>query len=265
MEHITTLSFCIKPVKDPNFSENNICAFGPMLQSVLLSHADSSYAEQLHTASFHPYSQCCFKDRDGNIIWRINALTDEATSYLLEPARKIESFTLRNLDTSFAVVKSSYETSSISCLLDRLTEETDPTFRIQFLTSTAFKSKGRYVIIPEVRLIFQNLLMRYNQVYAGSNEIDANTVAYIADHTSISSYNLRSRYFSRTMSKSDKIPAFVGSATLHVAGSQQLRGLIAMLLAFGEVAGVGIKTSMGMGGLRLLQNTVKTKEQNREG
>lgn len=60
------------------------------------------------------------------------------------------------------------------------------------------------------------------------------------------------------MGKADKIPAFVGSLTLHAAGPQSLRGLVAMLLSFGEASGIGVKTSMGMGGVQLLQNASKS-------
>ena len=119
--------------------------------------------------------------------------------------------------------------------------------------------------MPDVRLIFQNLLMHYNQAYAGDNEIDEDTVSYIAEHTRITSYNLRSRYFPRTMGGSDKIPAFAGSLTLHVSGPQSLRGLVSMLLTFGEASGVGIKTSMGMGGMQRIRSTGNSKSMEQGG
>ncbi len=258
MEHITTLSLFLEPADGFDMAKQDPYALGPMLQSVLLSHADAEYAELLHATGFNPYSQYCFKDSNGNFIWRINALTDDAAYRLLEPARKIESFTLRNISATFAVSKQVSESESISCLLEKLHGDADARYRIHFATPTAFKSKNRYVFMPDVHLIFQNLLMRYNQVYAGDNEIDSETIDYIAAHTDITSYNLRSRYFPRTMGKQDKLPAFVGTITLHVAGPQSLRGLVSMLLAFGEAAGVGIKTSMGMGGMSLLPIGQKT-------
>ena len=142
-------------------------------------------------------------------------MTDEAASRLLEPAGKIESFTLRNINASFSVVRKTCETVGVDRLLDILKNCEESSFRVGFVAPASFRSKGQYVIVPDVRLMFQNLLMRYNQVYAGDSEIDAATVDYIAEHTRISSYALRSRYFSRTMDKADKIPAFVGNITLH--------------------------------------------------
>ncbi len=263
MEHITTLSLHLEGEDGFDSSKLNACSLGPMLQSVLLDNADLEYAEQLHATGFNPYSQYCAKEADGSIVWRISALNDIAASRLLEPARKIESFKLRNLDAVFSVSRHTCESESISCLLEKLRSDPGPTFRIRFVTPTSFKSKNRYAIMPDARLIFQNLLMRYNQVYAADSEVDAETVEYIAEHTCITSYNLRSRYFPRTMGRQDKIPAFVGTVTLHVSGPQSLRGLVAMLLSFGESAGVGIKTAMGMGGLQLLEtvNMEKTMKQ----
>ena len=258
MEHITTLSLSLEPADGFSHLQHRVYSLGPMLQSVLMEHTDAAYAEQLHASTFNPYSQYCFMQEDGNLVWHISALTDEAASRLLDPVSKIDSFTLRNLDKTISVVKKTRETVSVAFFLDLLKKDPSSSFRIRFATPTAFKSKGQYVIMPDVRLIFQNLLMRYNQAYAGDKEIDSETVDYIAEHVRVSSYSLRSCYFPRTMGKADKIPAFVGSLTLHAAGPQSLRGLVAMLLFFGEASGIGVKTSMGMGGVQLLQNASKS-------
>ena len=259
MEHITTLSLELKPENGFERPKAGVCSLGPMLQSVLMERADPAYAEQLHASSFNPYSQYCFESNDGGIVWRICALTDEAAQLLLEPVRAIESFKLRNLGKTFAVAKTTCETVSLAHVLAALEQGTDATFRIRFASPTAFKSKGQYVIMPDIRLIFQNLLMHYNQVYAGDNEIDDDTISYIVAHTRITSYNLRSHYFPRTMGGTDKIPAFVGGLALHVSGPQSLKGLVSMLLTFGVASGVGIKTSMGMGGVLCARSASNVK------
>lgn len=259
MESITTLSLHIKSRGSGEDGKWQPFSLGPMLQSVLMEHVDDDYAAQLHASTFNPYSQYCFAGDSGEIIWRISALTNEAAERLIGPASKIETFTLRNLNETFDVVRKTTESFGVNQLLETLKGEAPPSFRVRFATPAAFKSKGRYVIMPDVRLIFQNLLMHYNQAYAGDAEIDADTLEYVVEHVSITSYNLRSRYFPRTMDKSDKIPAFMGTLTLRVAGPQSLRGLVAMLLAFGEAAGVGMKTSMGMGGMQLMRDQQSRK------
>lgn len=254
MEGISTLSLCIEPRGCGASGGHHVFSYGPMLQSVLMNAIDDSYAASLHASTLNPYSQYCFRNDNDEVVWRISALTEEAAEYLIEPASKIKEFKLNNLNEEFTVTKTSYETFGLDRLLGFLKGDAPNSFRVRLATPTAFRSKGRYVLIPDVRLIFQNLLMRYNQVYGGDSEVDSETLEYICEHVFITSYNLRSRYFPRTMGKADKIPAFMGYLTLYVSGPQSLRGLVAMLLSFGEASGLGIKTSMGMGGMQLLKN-----------
>lgn len=257
MEHITRISLYLNPVSNCELSQAQVNSFGPMLQSVLMENVYEPYVDKLHLPFFNPFSQYCFIDYDGSIVWQVNALNNEAAKFLIDPVSKIESFKLKNLNESFFVIKKTIETLEVDRLFDSLRNETKSAYCIRFVTPTAFKSKGEYVIIPDVRLIFQNLLMHYNQIYAGSNEIDNETINYIAAHTKVTSYNLRSRYFSRTANSSDKIPGFYGSLKIYVSGPQSLRGLVSLLLNFGEASGIGIKTSMGMGGMQLLHEKAR--------
>ena len=259
MEAITTLSLFVDSLNSARRAKRGAFSVGPMLQSVLMGCIDDSYATQLHASGFNPYSQYCFENDKGEVVWKISALTNEAADRLIVPASKIDSFTLNNLDETFVVARKQIESFGVNSLLAILKGETDSSFRVRFVTPTAFKCKGQYVIMPDIRLIFQNLLMRYNQVYAGDCEIDSETVDYIVQNVKITSYNLRSEYFPRTMAKADKIPAFVGTVTLHVAGPQSLKGLVSMLLTFGEASGIGIKTSMGMGGMQLIRESSTRK------
>ena len=259
MEHVTTLSLHIDSQSLSEENKRRACSLGPMLQSVLLEQVDDFYAQQLHASTQNPYSQYCFLSEEGELVWRISALTDEAAERLITPASKIESFSLKKRGETFTIARKTIDSIGVDRLLAILQGDADASFRLRFATPTAFKSKGRYVIMPDVRLVFQNLLMRYNQVYAGDCEIDSETVDYIAENVRITSYNLRSKYFPRTMAKADKIPAFVGTVMLHVAGPQSLKGLVSMLLTFGEASGIGIKTSMGMGGMQLIRESSTRK------
>ena len=110
--------------------------------------------------------------------------------------------------------------------------------------------------MPSVRLIFQNLLMHYRQVYEGNKEIDVDTVAYIDQHVRITAYNLRSQYFAYASGAGKRIPAFMGSLTFSIGGPPTMGGLARMLLKFGEYAGVGVKTSMGMGAFSCIQDSL---------
>lgn len=249
MEHLARVCLHLKPVGGGAFTAAQVVSLGPLFQGVLMENIDGAYAERLHASTFNPYSQYVTIDDDAEVVWVINALNNEAAERIAEPLSKMRAVSLRSVDQSFAVERTVEESTPLDDLLKRIKDDCESRHCIRFVTPTAFKVRGEYTIMPSAKLVFQNLLMHYNQVYAGSNEIDEDTIAYMDSHTRVSSYNLRTQYFSRVVG-GKKIPAFVGSVTLNVAGSQPMRGLASMLLGFGEYAGVGIKTSMGMGGLR---------------
>ena len=67
--------------------------------------------------------------------------------------------------------------------------------------------------------------------------------------SNISRYELKSTLFSL---EGTKIPAFIGKMTLKINGSQTLCSFVNMLFTFAEYSGIGIKTGLGMGAIRLL-------------
>ena len=137
-------------------------------------------------------------------------------------------------------------------MLDTVNVPGEQKVRVQFITPTAFKSRGLYAIMPTMKLILQNLLMHYGQVYDNNKEGYEETIDYAEQCTRILAYNLHSNYFGNISGGSKRIPAFVGTMTIGLRGPEMATGLVRMLLRFGEYAGVGIKTSMGMGGFKCL-------------
>ncbi len=248
MRKITTLAMTLRPSGPFEATASKANALAPYLQGALLERVDAQYAGLLHQLPFNPYSQYCILANDGSIVWKVTALSDEAAQFLIEPLRSLEEVHLRAVGTSFSVSSTTLESLDIKCLLDSIYEDGPSKVKLQFLTPTAFKSRGSYVIMPTPRLIFQNLLMHYSQVYEGSKEIDADTVDFIEQNVHVCSYNLQSRYFEHVAPHGKKIPAFIGAMTLSIGGPQSMTGLARMLLKFGTYAGMGIKTSMGMGG-----------------
>jgi CRISPR-associated endoribonuclease Cas6 len=106
------------------------------------------------------------------------------------------------------------------------------------------------VFHPDLRLLFQSLMMRYGAAVENDKEPDENMLQELVRHVRITSYRLHSQYYPI---ENVKIPAFMGSITLKIDGANSLASYILMLLRFGEFSGVGIKTSMGMGAIALSQ------------
>jgi len=208
---------------------------------------NTDYASYLHQLSFNPYSQHCVRE-DGSLAWKIRTLTNEAAYYIIEPLRAASGCELRAGKANFEVVKTSLETTSLSTLLNTMNEPCDPKVQVRFVTPTAFKSQGAYVIMPTVRLMLQNLLMHFGQVYNDDKESLSGMAEDVDQRVKVLSYNLRSNYFEHVASGKKRVPAFVGSMTLGLRDAGDAGPLVSTLLKFGEYAGMGVKTSMGMGG-----------------
>ncbi len=250
MQQLSSMTLVLKPTSEGKDLQRS-SSLGPYLQGALMEKVDAGYAALLHQLPFNPYSQYCRWEGD-ELVWRVNALTDEAAGHIIEPLRSCDTIELRSMRTTFDVVKTSLETQSLKTLLNEINEPGPDKMRIRFCTPTAFKSQGTYVIMPSVRLILQNLLMHYGQVYDNNKEGYAETIEFVDKHVRILTYNLHSHYFGRVSGGQKSVPAFVGTMTLGMRGPAMTAGLARMLLRFGEYAGVGIKTSMGMGGFQCL-------------
>lgn len=262
-QQLASISLTLEASSGKPYSVSQVNAFGPLLQGALMELCDSSYASYLHAISFNPYSQACTLSPNKTITWTLSTLTNDAAKYLIEPLLSTETIKLRAINEEFAIKSKTLNYLSLQTILDELKTNDNQRHQIRFITPTAFKSHGEYVIMPTPRLIFQNLFMHYNQIFAGEGEADEETIEYIAQNVRISSYNLNSHYFACSAGNKTKLPAFVGEITLNVTGKQPLHGLVGMLLRFGEFAGVGIKTSMGMGMMQYVIPKDKPKNNNK--
>ena len=46
-----------------------------------------------------------------------------------------------------------------------------------------------------------------------------------------------------------KIPSFIGNIDIYIRGPQTMTNLVNLLISFAKFSGIGIKTSIGMGGI----------------
>lgn len=250
-QHLSSLTLALSLPEKAHVTSAWANSLAPFLQGVLMESIDQGYASWLHAQPFNPYSQYCLVGAESKTLsWHVNTLTDEAFRQIILPLQRLDSFRLRGVDMEVDVEGRTVTTASVKELTDMIYHADAKRQKVEFVTPTAFKQSGSYVFLPSVKLIFQNLLMRYFQVYEGSNEVDVETVDYLEKYVHVSSYQLRSQYFDHAAYEKRKIPGYTGSVGLSFKGPQPIVGLAQMLLRFGEYAGVGIKTSMGMGGIR---------------
>ena len=260
MQHLVRTQLILAPLDKQSCSMSHAASLGPFFQGVLMENLDKEYASFLHALPFNPYSQCCYCASDGNIVWQINALNNEAAEHIEASLKNLEKIDLHAVNKTFSIEKRIVESMDIAKLTNCIQEGDKTKFKVRFFTPTAFKSQGEYVILPSVRLIFQNLLMHYGQIYSGDCEVDEETLDYITQNVRIASYSLRSQYFAHSAKSGSKIPAFLGEINLNIRGPKALCGLTELLLKYGEYSGVGIKTAMGMGAMAVIEEKASAKK-----
>jgi CRISPR-associated endoribonuclease Cas6 len=227
---------------------------GPYFQGALMQHIDHQYATELHASAFKPYSQTCtFNNQTGAAQWTICTLTSTAQAGIIEPVRQLQVVRLSAPNATFEIASQTLEVIPTKQLISEIHTTDTLDYTVEFTTPTAFKSQGEYIFMPTVRLVFQNLLMHFNKIAEGVTEPDQDTLEYISQHTKITSYRLSSKYFANVSAGKAKIPAFVGTVKFHVDNVGVLPGFVGMLLKYGEFCGTGIKTAMGMGGLKIVR------------
>jgi CRISPR-associated endoribonuclease Cas6 len=126
-----------------------------------------------------------------------------------------------------------------------LIPERTPGARITFLTPTTFRSGGRSMPLPTPTPMFRGLLERW-QAWA-SVDLGADAARVLDDHVAIARHALVSEW----VRFEGLYATFRGWADFRlVRPPHEYRGLLALLAAFAEYAGVGQKTTMGLGCVR---------------
>ena len=206
------------------------------LQGFLMAQISPDFATFLHEQETNPYSMNLSSTRDES-VWVVNLLSEEAEQQMLAPLLNLETIKLESCAEEILVKKVEIHSLSQQTLLD-IYQDDDAShlIRVHFYTPTTFKRQGQFVLFPDSRLV------------EGRAEIEEETLQFLADHSQITSYHLKSHYFPI---HGRKYPAFEGRVTIQIKGASTLKAYAQMLLRFGEYAGVGTKCSLGMGGMRI--------------
>ena len=227
------------------------------LQGVIMEHIEEEYAETLHQSNLKPYSQCVVK-QDDKRIWYIRTVTQEAYKKMIIPLSQLNEFEIKNGQIHVNIVRRNFETRAENELLKEFYEIPANRFlNLTFQTPTAFKSNGKYVFYPDIRMIYQSLMMKYTASSEEMDMIDEDTLEQLTQNSEIVRYHLRSMSFPL---EGVNIPGFVGSIRLKIKGTDTMARYARMLMKYGQYSGVGIKTAMGMGAIRLMEQGEKKND-----
>lgn len=219
-----------------------------LLQGVLMEQISADFAADMHSDGLKPYSQSLRFTKD-SVVWSVSALTEKAYDEIIVPllSDNFQNFSLKHNETKIQISKKEIITVDTRELIDRYyLGECERRISLYFRTPTAFRQNSRYVFYPNLNLIYNSLMNRFDTFNQEMKSDEA--LQQLTDYTQITSYSLKSRVFPL---EGVRIPAFTGTIGLKLHGPTQLVNLAHLLLRYGEYAGVGIKTAIGMGNIEL--------------
>lgn len=226
-------------------------AMGSILQGALMEILDSESADKLHEDGLRPYSQYVYFKKEIQMpIWCVNVLNDWAYEKILIPLMNQKQIFLKhkNYHVNFLkhniIVEDSYEDMTDRFMSNSLISRD---IDINFITTASFRRDGKYVIFPELYLVIQSLLNRWN-TFSDSFKIEEENLSHIlATFCQIKEYNLYTQNF---LLEHQKINGFCGSMRLNFEGNEIVNNLLKLLFHYANYSGVGIKTALGMGAIK---------------
>lgn len=231
---------------EKGFANRNM---GSLFHGVLMELLPSDYAEQLHQNTLKPFSQHV-EVSDTGLKWNICALNAECAKHVNDALMGgIEEIFLRNKEKKLKIISRSMSSISYKTLIDNTYfGQTAKIVKVHFRTPASFKSDGRYLIYPDIAAMYRNLIRKFDAFSDEFSMYDEEILESLINCSAIVSYKLQSCAYSL---ETVKIPAYIGTVGIKITGSEQLKNLARLLLSFGEYAGIGIKTALGMGAVKV--------------
>ena len=218
------------------------------LHGFIMETISSEYAEYLHQLQVNPFSQCLIKENNA-MIWYIRTYTDEAYNEIVVPLLKVERFCIKRGKVEIIVKEKQMKTEQVETIMDEFYHvQANRYIEISFQTPTAFKSNGKYVFYPDLRLIFNSLMKRYHVIDPNMSMQDEDTLMQLIDNCEIVRYRLNTIPFSL---EGVNITGFQGTICIRMKGTDTMARFVKLLFRIGEYIGVGIKTSLGMGAIKI--------------
>lgn len=254
------MPYSIRLVLEGEEEKKHSVQMSSVMQGVLMQAMDPKYAENLHRTGLHPYSQSLVKGKDNTLIWTVNALNDEAKTQIIDVLadESFKTFYLQQRDEKIIITDKYLTGCSYSALMDNyFFGNHTRSLRLTFLTPTSFKQDGQYALFPSIRLIFQSLMLKFDESSPESSIFSPELLQHYEQYAKISSYRLRSTNFNL---KGQRIHAFIGNVIIFIHGPMQMVNTAWMLARFGEYSGIGIKTGIGMGAMRVSEKQYHQKK-----
>ena len=226
--------------------------WGYRLYAALLEQLPNQFATDAHNGEVTPVSQYLSVKTDGALVWSFSLLGEHAEEALSGTLDTLRELRLEKDGVCLTVENRHFSSVSDADALLNEALQHNGIHRLRFSTATAFKSRGQYLNLPTTRLILQSLMKKWNGCMPECPIEDED-----GEGLETMAYGLRCRHFQLRNQmyylKGNSIPGFVGELTIENRLSGFHRQLADALLLFSAYSGVGIKTTLGMGGVEVFK------------
>lgn len=216
------------------------------LYAALLEHCPPTVGSLQHQGEPTGVSQFIRRTGEGWLEWQVSLLGEQAEDTFAPVLEGIKCYHLHREAVTLQVAD--WQVERIHNVEQLLTQSHPNRRTLHFVTPTAFKSRRHYDILPTPERILQSLLRRWNRCIPNCpiEDEDGGGVKMLAQD--LHCCGLRLQAGSYTMKKQN-LPGVLGTLTLenHLHGAS--RQIADGLLTFATFSGVGIKTTLGMGGI----------------
>lgn len=232
---------------------------GTAFHGALMELIPEDLREMLHESAVHPYSQYIERRKDGKWYWVITALNKElAKEIIYGSLLSCEGAELKKAGIKLEFAEKNLHEIPMRKLSERMYAGSAPGYiNIEFITPASFKQDGRYLFYPDIRGMYISLLNKYGAAVPDQNVRDEDLLEELVRNTRISRYNLRSVLFHI---EGGRVPAFIGNISLRFSGTKTMKSFADFLFHFGEYSGIGIKTGLGMGAMRIIESDENKRE-----
>ena len=119
-----------------------------IFHGVLMDHVSYEYGEVLHQSELKPFHQYIEKKGD-SLIWTINTVTDEAYQEIIKPMMMdgFREIVLKHKKLRLEITdKRLFSISEQEIIENTYMNQCSGYISIDFITPTAFKSEGKYIL-----------------------------------------------------------------------------------------------------------------------
>lgn len=224
--------------------------WGSLMHGILMEALIPEVVNLLHESQLKPYTQYVTTDGDDNLIWTIGIWDNDIAAHIIPAVMSISKIFIKHKNLELKVTASQRLSISKNEHFHKYFTSEKPArrYEIEFLTPCSHKQQGEYVLFPTPELIINSLARRYNAYINDISLDDEEAMEQIAQNIKIVRYTLRTAVF---YLENTKITGYTGKITIIIRGPEQLARLAGALLSFGEYSGIGIKTALGMGGIKV--------------